>query len=273
VLALDTCGLAVERVHNKGPANEPAMTPSEHLVVAAVQMAPVAGDISGNAATTARLIRSAAAQGAQLVVFPELSLLGYDLDLLAASEAWTTAADDRLHALREACTRTGTWAIVGTAFHNHDGRRFLASLAIGPDGSEVVQGKRHLHGAEQDRFDVGDTTAPLLDVAGWRIAMAVCFDAAVPAHAQAAADAGADVYAVSALYTTGQERRLEVHMAARTMDHGMHGVLANLAGAGPGWVSCGNSGTWHPDGTRSGRVHTAAGMLVSTLRKRNGREA
>ena len=33
--------------------------------------------------------------------------------------------------------------------------------------------------------------------------------------AVAAADAGADVYVVTALYTTGQERRLDVHMAAR----------------------------------------------------------
>ncbi len=41
------------------------------------------GDVAGNLVTTERLIKEAAADGVDLVVFPELSLTGYELGQLA----------------------------------------------------------------------------------------------------------------------------------------------------------------------------------------------
>ena len=43
------------------------------------------------------------------------------------------------------------------------------------------------------------------------------------------AEAGADIYAVSALYTAGEDHRLALHLGARAMDNRMFSVLANLA--------------------------------------------
>ncbi|WP_374208242.1 nitrilase-related carbon-nitrogen hydrolase, partial [Microbacterium sp. Bi128] len=63
-----------------------------------------------------------------------------------------------------------------------------------------------------------------------------------------AADTGADIYAVSALYTAGEDHRLALHLGARAMDNRMFSVLANLAGATPLGPSCGLSGFWGPDG-------------------------
>ena len=235
------------------------------LVVAVAQVAPVPGDVRANAEHAAALIHEAAVRGAQLVVFGELSLVGYDIDALDDEAWWVTERDRRFEPVREAVTATGLNAIVGAPVIADDGRRLLASIAVGPD-RQVIQGKHHLHGAERDRF-VPDTPGAPLIVDGYRVALAVCADAAVPTHALLAADTGADVYAVSALYTSGQERRLDVHMAARAMDHRMHVVLANLGGTGPSWTSCGGSGFWGPDGERGPSLGVEPGLLVTHLSK------
>ncbi len=70
----------------------------------------------------------------------------------------------------------------------------------------------------------------ILDLDGWKIALAICLDTARPVHAGGAAEAGADIYAVSALYTAGEDHRLALHLGARAMDNRMFSVLANLGG-------------------------------------------
>ncbi|MFC7646268.1 nitrilase-related carbon-nitrogen hydrolase [Streptosporangium lutulentum] len=84
-------------------------------------------------------------------------------------------------------------------------------------------------------------------------------------HAEDAARRGADVYAGSVLYTLAETRRLDLHFAARAMDHRMFAVAANYAGTGPGWVSCGGSGAWHPDGTRLTQAATGPGLFTASL--------
>ncbi|WP_211363393.1 carbon-nitrogen hydrolase family protein [Saccharothrix saharensis] len=234
---------------------------SDELVVAVAQHAPVPGDVAENARRAAAAVADAA--GADLLLFPLLSLTGYDLRRLAERASWATPDDPRLDVVREASRAHGVTTVVGAAWSAPDGRRLLASVALLPDGGVEVAGKQYLSRAERDLFEPGEP-APPLDVRGWRVALAVCFDAAAPEHALEMARRGADVYAVSALYTDGQERRLDVHPAARAMDHRMYALVANLAGAGPGWRSCGGSGVWHPDGRRL--VEAGTGPRVVTAR-------
>ncbi len=92
------------------------------------------------------------------------------------------------------------------------------------------------------------------DPFGWRVAVAICFDMAQPAHAMAAAEQRTDLYVGSALYTTGEERRCDLHFGARAMDHRMFAALANYAGTSGGLISCGGSGVWRPSGEVLGRA-------------------
>ncbi|MFF1613937.1 hypothetical protein ACFVYA_39755 [Amycolatopsis sp. NPDC058278] len=45
----------------------------------------------------------------------------------------------------------------------------------------------------------------------------------------------------------------------------MYAVVANFAGRGPGWESCGGSGAWHPDGTRLSSAGTDPGVFTMAL--------
>ncbi|MFF1251713.1 carbon-nitrogen hydrolase family protein [Pseudarthrobacter sp. NPDC058329] len=220
---------------------------TDTLPAAAVQYLPLDGGIPANAAEHVRLIEDADDHGARLVVFPELSLTGYRLDLLNDSDAWLVPDDHRLGDVRELCRRTGITAVVGAAFREGDGTSRLASLALHPDGSTETAYKTHLHGQEQELFTPGEGTT-MIEVDGWRIALALCSDASAPAHAADAAAAHADLYCVSALYTQEEDHRLGLHLGARAMDHRMFSLLANLGGRSPLGESCGLSGFWGPDG-------------------------
>jgi predicted amidohydrolase len=49
--------------------------------IAVAQTCPVEGDVQANVEQHLRLAEAAAAEGARIVVFPELSLTGYELTL------------------------------------------------------------------------------------------------------------------------------------------------------------------------------------------------
>ncbi len=151
----------------------------------------------------------------------------------------------------------GVTAVVGAAFQAADGTPRITSVACQADGNVRVAFKAYLHGVERGSFAAGSEVPTLLDVEGWRVALAVCYDVAVPKHA------------VSALYTQGQERRLDLHLGARAMDHSMYTVLANLAGRSHDWVSYGRSGVWSPDSRPLLVTGVEEGLVVVTLQLRD----
>ncbi|WP_211879076.1 carbon-nitrogen hydrolase family protein [Pseudarthrobacter albicanus] len=235
------------------------------LTLSAIQYQALGGGLAANVPEHIRLIEDAESHGARLVIFPELSLIGYQLDLLADPRQWVTTADNTLGGLREICRRTGITAVVGAAFKEPDDTPRLASLAVHPTGVVEAGFKARLHGPEQQHFSAGERAA-VLDLDGWKIALAICFDAAHPDHAGDASAAGADIYAVSGLYTAGQDHRLALHLGARAMDNRMFTVLANLGGTTPLGPSCGLSGFWGPDGLPLRQAGgTGTEVLTATL--------
>jgi predicted amidohydrolase len=241
---------------------------TDALTVSAVQYQALEGGILPNVQEHVRLIEDAESHGARLVVFPELSLTGYNLAQLADDSYWLQHNDPRLGDLHEICRRTGITAVAGAACREPDGTPRLASLVIHPDGTIGLGFKTHLHGQEQEVFAAGDG-ALVIDLDGWNIALAICFDAAVPAHSTGAAQAGADIYAVSALYTLAEERRLGLHLGARAMDNRMFAVLANLGGSTALGPSCGLSGFWGPDGFELKKAAGTGTEVVTTVLHRS----
>jgi predicted amidohydrolase len=240
---------------------------TEALTVSAIQYQALDGGIMPNVEEHVRLIEDAESHGARLVIFPELSLTGYNLALLSADDAWLRPDDPRLGDLHEICRRTGITAVAGAAYREPDGTQRLACVAIHPGGSIDFGFKTHLRGPEKDLFTAGDG-ALLLNVDGWQVALAICADASVAAHSTEAALAGADIYAVSAVYTVEEERRLALHLGARAMDNRMFGVLANLGGVTPLGPSCGLSGFWGPDGHRMGHAAGTGTEVITAVLQR-----
>src|SRR5256885_8743715 len=105
----------------------------EPLTVAVAQPSCASYDVAVNAVTHAATVRSA---GTRVVVFPELSLTGYELDAPAI-----TAEDPRLAPIVGACAETGSWALVGAPVHGEGGRLHIAMVAVNGSGAAVAYRK------------------------------------------------------------------------------------------------------------------------------------
>ncbi|TWV55782.1 carbon-nitrogen hydrolase family protein [Streptomyces misionensis] len=208
----------------------------QQLSVAVAQPRCTAYDVTANAMAHAQAVRAA---DAQVVVFPEMSLTGYELDAEPLSPD-----DERLAPIVAACAATGTLALVGAPV---PGPR-IGVLAVDGGGARVAYGKVHLHGTEADRFVPGEIA--VIEVDGWRLGLAVCRDTGVPEHAARTAASGIDGYVAGVVHA---EHEAEVHgECARRVaaDHGVWVATAAFAGPTGGGFdrTSGRSGIWSADG-------------------------
>ena len=147
------------------------------LRIALAQMAPSLGALSDNIARHREILAAARSGGADLVVFPELGLTGYQLQDLAAEVAMRED-DARLLAL--AAETTGMSAVVSFVEESSDHRLFI-SAALMEDGEvRFVHRKLFLptYGLFDERrfFAAGDRLRAVDSRLGVRLGLAVCED-------------------------------------------------------------------------------------------------
>ena len=252
-------------------SSRPSRPSRPSLRVAAVQDGSVDGDVPANVERHVAWIERAADDGAALAVFPELSVIGYDPDLIDLHRMRVDPSDSRLDPIRAACRRRRLHALIGAPVgpNSSNGEAFGAAPRIGvlhisPTGAiALAYSKRHLDTGEIGIFAAG-TGAGMLDIDGWRIGLAVGRDAAVPGHAEQLVGMGADVYAVAALFRLGSDERMAGQMAAAAA-RGLWVVLAQYCGGTGGGPACGRSGVWAPGGEERVRLGTKPGLAVTDL--------
>ncbi|WP_323156313.1 carbon-nitrogen hydrolase family protein, partial [Pseudomonas oryzihabitans] len=136
--------------------------------LAAAQSVSVPGDLAANLRTHLDFIAAAAETGVTLLLFPELSLTGYEPTLAAALAL--EPADIRLLPLREACRAAGLTAVVGAPVQGPTGLQ-IGALILGADGSCRVHTKQYLHPGEAPPFVPGSGGEPL-ELPGFKGALA-----------------------------------------------------------------------------------------------------
>jgi NAD+ synthase (glutamine-hydrolysing) len=144
------------------------------LRVALAQINPTVGDLEGNAALIADSVKSAKAQGANLIVFPEMIVTGYPVEDLALRPSFQGAS---LRSVQEiAASITGDIvAVVG--YLDHGPKNVVAVIHDGKIRATYV--KRHLpnYGVfdEFRNFVPGDQSL-LVRIHGVDVAVAICED-------------------------------------------------------------------------------------------------
>ena len=169
---------------------------ARNVRVAAAQYEPRVGDLEGNRAAAQRWVRDAAAQGARLVVLPELASSGYVFSSEAEADGTAESPDDGPYvtALLELCREHDLHVVTGVNERDGD-RRHNSSVLLGPGGRLATYRKLHLYYDEQSWFEPG-TELPVVETPIGRIGSIICFDLWFPEPARALALAGADIIAV-----------------------------------------------------------------------------
>ncbi len=221
------------------------------MKIALAQINATVGDLAGNAARVAEAARRAHAQGASVVVAPELALSGYPPEDLLMRPAFLQACEDTLHALaRELAACEGLHVVVGHPASAHDGgdvrsksirsqRCFNAASVLTGGRVLATYCKRELPNYQvfdERRYFVGGREAGLAPVVfeagGLRLGLLVCEDAWFDEPAASAKAAGAQVLCVlnaSPFHLDKAEER-EQRMAERARATGLPLLYSHMVG-------------------------------------------
>ncbi len=204
----------------------------------------------------------------QLLVFPELSLTGYERELAAELAIAPDAAV--LQPLRDMARELGVTAVVGMPIRlSADSPVLIGALVLAADGSLEVYSKQHLHAGEEVAFAPG-SGGSLLTMGKDTIALAVCADFSHASHAAEAAYKGANFYTAGVLITEGGYAPDTALLQGYAREHSMVVLMANHGGATGGWESAGRSAIWASDGSLIAAAPGTGDWLV--IARRNAGE-
>lgn len=192
----------------------------------------------------------ARAQGADLIVTPEMFLTGYAIgaeDIAARAEAADGALAQAVGAIAQ---RLGIGIVYGYPEHTPGGKTFNAVQAIDPDGARLMNyRKTHLYG-ELDRaqFSPGDAAPAVFDWQGWRLGMLICYDVEFPEAVRLLALQGADAVLVPTANMAGFEEVPRLLVPARACENRLFVAYANACGREDDLAYGGASTLAGPDG-------------------------
>ncbi|MFZ9286012.1 MAG: NAD+ synthase [Burkholderiaceae bacterium] len=237
------------------------------LKICVAQLNFVVGDMTGNARRIVEAARSAHAQGARLLLTPELSICGYAAEDLFLRPSFIAACDDAVNGVaRELAGLADMTVVVG---HPSGGDARTRSVAVPRryNAASVLRGgkvlatyaKRELPNYQvfdERRYFTPGQGSCVFECEGVRIGLLICEDAWFDAPARDAKAQGAELLAVinASPFHVGKGDERESTMAQRSRDCALPLIYAHLVGGQDEVVFEGRSFALQADGTLAGRA-------------------
>lgn len=205
-----------------------------------------------------------AADGADLLLLPELFASGYNIgdQLAARAETADGPAAQAIAALARA-----HGVAIHYGFAEADGDAYFNSAqCFGPDGMRLGQHRKLLFppGFERDHFTPG-RSCTLFTYRGVRIATLICYEAELPETARHVALLGAELILVPTALGAQWEWVSQRMIPSRAYENGVYLGYANSAGADNGMHFLGQSFIATPDGQELARAGAQPEIIYGTL--------
>ena len=226
--------------------------------ICAAQIHPAKGEIAENIGRHKRLIDLALQNGAELIVFPELSITGYEPDL--AADLVTDPSDPRLDVFQAISDSTGAVLAAGLPTGSPDGIR-ISMVIFQPDHPRLTYSKQHLHEDELPYFVRGEGQV-FLTCNDHILAPAICYESLLPEHAEAAGRKGADVYLAAVAKPVKGVEKAYRHYPQIARKYGMTVLMSNCIGPCDNFTAAGGSAIWLPDGSLAGQLDTQTEGII-----------
>ncbi len=248
------------------------------LKLCVAQLNFVVGDLPGNARKIIDAARAAHADGARLLLTPELSICGYACEDLFLRPAFMAACDDAVKTVaRELAGLSDMTVVVG---HPSGGDQRTRSVAVQQRhnaasvlrGGEVIAtyAKRELPNYQvfdERRYFVPGDQPCVFEAGGVRIGLLICEDAWFETPAREAKAAGAQMLAVinASPFHIGKGDEREQTMRERVRACGLPLVYAHLVGGQDEVVFEGRSFALEASGALAGRAPSFEENLFTAL--------
>lgn len=207
----------------------------EAVRLAAVSMRSEIGEIERNLDRMGDFSAQAAASGADIVCFPELSVTGYVLKA-PGSVYETIPYEQALKRVHSMARSHGLVVLAGLVEPSAGDRPFISHVVAGPEGPMGVYRKTHLSPPERDGFRPGDRIGTFR----WKrmtFGIQLCYESHFPEISTIMALRGADIVFMPHASPRGTpSEKLESwlrHMTGRAFDNALFIAACNPVGTSP----------------------------------------
>lgn len=220
---------------------------SEQIKVCAVQMASLAGEVAHNLQKAKELVTQAKAQGAELVLLPELFDVGYDLEIVKQLDYDTNAT---LNFLKDLCKSLKIYMIAGVYENSAEGK-FNTAYVIDDQGNAISKYRKNklfCLSKEKEIFTPGEQLCTV-DIKGIRFGLMICYDIRFPELGRKYIEAGCEALAIISAFPFPRLEHWKTLLKARAIENQLYVVAANRVGKNADFYFHGKSCIIDPWGT------------------------
>jgi predicted amidohydrolase len=221
------------------------------MKICVAQTKPVKGDIRKNIEDHKKLIALAVSNKADTVIFPELSLTGYEPEL--ANELATDSNDPVLDDFQKISNAKQITIGIGMPVKTNSGI-LISMILFQPQKTREIYSKQYLHPDEYPYFVPGQAQTPLMEN-GKKIAIGICYELSVPEHSEKAYKEGAKIYIASvAKPVNGVEKAIKT-LSEIANHYSMTVLMSNCIGYCDNFECGGKTSIWNNKGVLLGQLN------------------
>jgi predicted amidohydrolase len=215
------------------------------MKICLAQIASAKGDLAQNLVQHIVYVNKAVALGAELVVFPELSLTGYYPSLAAEISCYNN--DVRFTTLQEISDTSGIMIGVGVPTQGLPGV-CISMIIFQPHTHRLVYSKKYLH-ADEEPFFVSGENIPIVNIQNTNVSFAICYELSVISHIKTAVEHMADIYIASVVKSPQGANKASTILRNYAKQYQIPVLMVNAVGLAEDTICGGISSAWSNDGS------------------------
>jgi len=229
------------------------------MKIGVVQAKAIKGDIAANINNHKKLIEQAVSGGAGMIIFPELSITGYEPTLAKALA--TDQDDSRFDDFQQMSDEQQVTIGVGMPIKNNEAP-IIGMVIFQPGKLRQTYFKKYIHADEEPFFLGGQDSINIVGDDN-NIGLAICYELSVPQHSADACKNGAQIYIASVAKTpTGVEKAITT-LTVIAKNYGMTVLLSNCVGPTEDYLGGGRSSVWNNKGELLAQLNDSdEGILI-----------
>lgn len=219
------------------------------------------GDEDAAFAAIERVLSASTAMGADLAVFPEAYLLGYNAGQMVAQPL----DGDWMQRIGDLARKTGVGVVMGLSERDGEGC-FNTAAAIGPDGDLLASYRKiQLWGPREKSIWSPGGEYVTFDLHGRKIGLLICYDIEFPEHVRALVRRGADLIVCPTANPEPFDNVNRYAVGARAMENAISVAYCNYCGTEGDATYCGRSLIAGPEGEPLASAGTGEALLIADI--------